>query len=92
MGGWVGLVGALVLTVLGPPVWVKVLGYPAPIFPLDPPTLITLPLAFATCAIVSVLDRGTQGAADRAGYAGQRARMASQTPTGADRPSGAIRA
>ncbi|MDP4026137.1 cation acetate symporter, partial [Methylobacterium sp. NEAU 140] len=57
VGGSVGLVSALVLTILGPPVWLKVLGFAQPIFPLDPPTLITLPLALATCVIVSILDR-----------------------------------
>ncbi|MGY2047738.1 sodium:solute symporter family transporter [Methylobacterium sp. JK268] len=74
-GGWVGLVGALVLTVIGPPIWVKVLGNAAPLFPLDPPTLITLPLTFATCVIVSLLDRSPRGIADRASYAAQSAVM-----------------
>ena len=74
-GGGVGLVGALAFTVLGPPVWVKVLGHAAPIFPLDPPTLVTLPLAFVTCIAVSLLDRSRQGQADRASYARQHERM-----------------
>jgi len=34
-----------------------VLGNAAPIFPLDPPTIVTMPLAFATAWLVSVLDR-----------------------------------
>ena len=77
VGGTVGLVSALVLTVLGPPVWVKVLGNAAPIFPLDPPTLVTLPLAVATCVLVSIMDRSPQGVRDRAGFARQLARLAS---------------
>ena len=77
VGGTVGLVSALVLTVLGPPVWEKVLGNAAPIFPLDPPTLVTLPLALATCVLVSMMDRSPQGARDRAGFARQLARLAS---------------
>ncbi|WP_375464829.1 cation/acetate symporter ActP [uncultured Methylobacterium sp.] len=64
-GGVVGLASALGLTVLGPAVWVKVLGYAAPLFPIDPPTLVTLPLAFATCWAVSHLDRSAQGSSDR---------------------------
>ena len=56
-GGVIGLVGAVALTVLGPPVWVKVLGNAAPIFPLDPPTIVTMPLAFLTAFVVSVMDR-----------------------------------
>ena len=92
VGGWLGLVSAMVLTVLGPPVWVKVLGNAAPLFPLDPPTLITLPLTFITCVVVSLLDRSAQGVADRAGYAGQRARMAGPVTAVAEGPPSAIRA
>jgi cation/acetate symporter len=73
VGGSVGLVSALVLTILGPPIWVKVLGYPEPIFPLDPPTLITLPLALATCILVSLFDRSAQAETDRALFERQRA-------------------
>ena len=65
-GGTVGLVSALGLTVLGPAVWVKVLGHAAPVFSMDPPTLVTLPLAFATCWLASRLDRTRQGELDRA--------------------------
>jgi cation/acetate symporter len=55
LGGSVGIIGSLVLTVLGPAVWVKVLGHAAPIVPLDPPALITVPLAFAACFIGSLM-------------------------------------
>ncbi|WP_264048218.1 cation/acetate symporter ActP [Methylobacterium flocculans] len=64
-GGTVGLLSALGLTLVGPAVWVKVLGNPAPLFSMDPPTLVTLPLAFATCWLVSRLDRSAQAANDR---------------------------
>lgn len=56
-GGVTGLILAVTLTVLGPPVWVKVLGNASPIFPIDPPTIVTMPLAFLTAFLVSVLDR-----------------------------------
>ncbi|ABS66237.1 SSS sodium solute transporter superfamily [Xanthobacter versatilis] len=56
-GGMVGLIAAVTLTILGPPVWVKVLGNAAPIFPIDPPTIVSMPLAFFTAWLVSVLDR-----------------------------------
>lgn len=75
-GGTVGLVSALALTVLGPPVWVKVLGYAEPVFPLDPPTLVTLPLALAVCVVVSLLDRSAQGVKDRAAFARQKEHLA----------------
>lgn len=71
-GGTIGLVSALAWTVLGPPVWVKVLGYAEPIFSLDPPTLVTLPLALVTCVLVSIFDRSPQGVKDRAAFARQK--------------------
>ncbi|WP_267360911.1 MULTISPECIES: cation/acetate symporter ActP [unclassified Methylobacterium] len=71
-GGTVGLLSALGLTVLGPAVWVKVLGHAVPVFPMDPPTLVTLPLAFVTCWAVSLLDRSVQGQHDRAQFAAQQ--------------------
>ncbi len=54
IGGSVGLVSSLLFTVLGPSVWVKVLGHAQPVFPLDPPALVTVPLAFAFCIIASL--------------------------------------
>ncbi len=74
VGGLVGLAAALVLTLLGPAVWVTVLGHAAPVVPLDPPTLVSMPLAFAVCIGVSLLDRSRQAAADRAGYDAQHDR------------------
>lgn len=65
IGGSVGLFAALALTILGPPVWVKVLGFAAPVFPIDPPTIVTMPLAFFACWLASVLDRSAQAASDR---------------------------
>jgi cation/acetate symporter len=80
-GGSVGLAGSIVLTILGPSVWVKVLGNPAPLFTMDPPTLVTMSAAFIICVGVSVLDRSRRAQQDRAGYAEQSLRM-----TGASGP------
>ena len=71
-GGCVGLIGSVALTVLGPAVWVKVLGYGAPVVALDPPTLITMPLAFVVAIGVSLLDRSVQGARDQVDFDLQR--------------------
>ncbi|MGI4940833.1 MAG: sodium:solute symporter family transporter [Janthinobacterium lividum] len=70
-GGIVGLVAAVTLTVLGPAVWVTVLGHAAPAVALDPPTIVSMPLAFATCILVSLLDRSRQAARDRAAFDSQ---------------------
>jgi cation/acetate symporter len=66
VGGTVGLVSAILLTVAGPAVWVHVMGNAKPLFSIDPPTIVTMPLAFMTCWLVSVLDRSKQADADRA--------------------------
>jgi cation/acetate symporter len=60
-------VSAVVLTILGPSIWVSVLGHAAPAFPIDPPALITVPLGFFVCWAVSVLDRSPQIAVASAG-------------------------
>ncbi len=56
-GGVTGLASAVLLTVIGPGIWVKVLGYAAPIFPYDPPAIVTVPLAFAVTIGVSLISR-----------------------------------
>ena len=72
LGGITGLVTSVTLTVLGPAVWVRVLGHATPIVALDPPTLITMPLAFAICIGVSLLDRSAQARRDRMDYDAQQ--------------------
>jgi cation/acetate symporter len=68
-GGLTGLLSAVGLTVLGPSIWVSVLGHPAPAFPIDPPALITVPLAFLVSWGVSVLDRSPRVVSGQAGIA-----------------------
>ncbi|MFO1107207.1 MAG: hypothetical protein U1E34_14010 [Amaricoccus sp.] len=53
-GGFAGLVASAAPIVLGPAVWVKILGYPAPILPSDYPTLVIAPLAFLVAIAVSL--------------------------------------
>ena len=60
-GGISGLVSAVVLTVIGPAIWVKVLGFAAPIFPYDPPAIVTVPLAFFVAWSVSLATRSAHG-------------------------------
>ena len=73
-GGTLGLVAAVVLTMLSPAVWVTILGHPAAIFPYSSPAIVSMPLAFLTIWLVSVLDRSPRAAIDRSGYAAQRIR------------------
>jgi len=72
LGGTLGLVSAVLLTIAGPAVWVHVLGHAKPLFAIDPPTIVSMPLAFAACWLVSMLDRSEQADIDRA-WRGQKA-------------------
>ena len=53
VGGLVGLIASVGMIIASPPVWVKVLGHPTPLFPSDYPALISAPLAFAVIWLVS---------------------------------------
>ena len=86
VGGGVGLLTALVLTILSPAVWVTTLGNAAALFPYSSPAIFSVPLAFVTIWLVSILDRSKRAAIDRAGYADQEVR--SETGIGAYRASG----
>jgi cation/acetate symporter len=44
------------LLIAGPAIWVDILGHSKPLFDSNYPTLIAMPLAFAACWIVSLLD------------------------------------
>lgn len=57
LGGTVGLISSLLFTIMGPAVWVKVLGHSEPFISINPPAIITLPLALATCIIASLLSQ-----------------------------------
>ena len=60
IGGLTGLVSAVTLTFVGPAIWVKVLGHAAPLFPYDPPAIVTIPLAFLVTIGVSLATRQTE--------------------------------
>ncbi len=86
MGGSIGLLTALVLTIFSAAIWVNVLGYEAPVFPYSSPTLFSMPLAFFIIWLVSKTDRSGRAAVDRNGYLEQRIR--SETGLGAAGTSG----
>jgi cation/acetate symporter len=81
VGGMMGLLTAVTLTVLGPAVWVKVLGHAQPIFPYDAPGLFSMTIAFAGCWLFSVLDSSAQARAEQAQFESQMVRA--QTGIGA---------
>jgi cation/acetate symporter len=72
IGGMIGLVTAIVLTILSPTVWVQVLGHAAPVYPYEYPALFSMLAAFAGIYVFSVTDRSARGAWERAAYQNQR--------------------
>jgi len=67
LGGWLGLISAVTLTVLSPGIWVKVLGHPAAIFPYDNPALFSMPLGFLGGWLGSLLAQNTAASRIEAG-------------------------
>ncbi len=84
-GGVVGLVSAVVLTVLSPGIWVTVIGYKTAIFPYGSPALFSMPLAFFVTWLVSVLDHSPESRAVAEQFDAQLVR--SQTGIGASKAS-----
>ncbi|QNO28153.1 cation acetate symporter [Sphingopyxis sp. OPL5] len=74
VGGFVGVLLALVLTILSPAIWVAVLGHADPVFPYSSPTIFSMPAAFLAIWLVSLADKSGRAAVDRAGYPAQRVR------------------
>ena len=81
VGGFLGLVCAVVMVVLSKAVWVTTLGHAAAIFPYDNPTLFSMPLAFLTIFLVSKSDTSKRAQAERAAFDAQFVR--SETGFGA---------
>ena len=68
VGGFVGLIAAVTLTILSANVWEAVLGNPkgsAP-FPYSSPAIFSMTLAFFTIWLVSILDNSEQAKKERA--------------------------
>ncbi len=81
IGGSLGLFTAVLLTVLGPAVWVKVLGHVEPIFPYDAPAIFSMTVAFIGCWLGSITDRSEQARIEAMRYGEQLVR--SETGYGA---------
>ena len=84
IGGFVGVISAVVLTIVSPGIWEAVLGYPkgSAWFPYVSPALFTMPLSFLCCWIFSVTDSSKTAQTEKAAFEAQYVR--SQTGIGAD--------
>lgn len=68
VGALVGLLSSIILIIVGPQVWVSVLGFDKALFPYDYPALFTLPLALLSAWAFSKTDRSERATQDRNNY------------------------
>jgi cation/acetate symporter len=82
IGGSLGLLTAVVLVVIGPIVWVAILGNEKPIFDSKYPALISVTVAFVGIWLFSIFDNSKRAEQDRAAFEAQDIRC--QTGIGAE--------
>jgi cation/acetate symporter len=81
IGGWLGLITAVVLMVLGPTIWVQILGNATPVYPYEYPALFSIAVAFIGIWFFSITDKSHAASEERARFYPQFVR--SQTGLGA---------
>ena len=81
-GGAAGLLTAVLCVILGPIVWVDILGNTKAIFPYKYPALFSMSIAFITIIIISYLDKSTRAKKEIEAFDGQFVRA--QTGVGAE--------
>ncbi|MBX3645523.1 MAG: cation acetate symporter [Rubrivivax sp.] len=88
IGGFLGLISSVVLTVVSPAVWEATLGNPkgSAWFPYTSPALFSMTIGFVGIWLFSVLDGSQRAAQDKAGFLAQQVR--SETGIGAAGASG----
>ncbi|GAA4351934.1 cation acetate symporter [Variovorax defluvii] len=88
IGGFLGLLSSVALTVVSPSVWEATLGHPkgSALFPYTSPALFSMTIAFVGIWLFSLLDRSRQAAQEREAFAAQQVR--SETGLGAAGASG----
>lgn len=88
VGGFLGLISSVGLTVLSPSVWEATMGNPAGSapFPYTSPALFSMAIGFAGIWLFSVLDKSRQAGQERALFPAQQVR--SETGLGAAGASG----
>lgn len=82
IGGSLGLATAIFLVILGPIVWVNILGNAEAIFPYKYPALFSVTVAFVSIWLISLTDNSMRAQEDRDAFEAQDIR--SQTGIGAE--------
>jgi cation/acetate symporter len=88
IGGFMGLISSVALTVVSPSVWEATLGNPkgSALFPYASPALFSMTIGFVGIWLFSILDNSKQAKIDRDGFLAQQVR--SETGIGASGASG----
>ncbi len=88
IGGFMGLISSVALTVVSPSVWEATLGNPkgSAWFPYSSPALFSMAIGFVGIWLFSILDRSANAAKERAAFPAQQVR--SETGYGASGASG----
>ena len=88
IGGFLGLISSVGLTIVSPSVWEATLGHPAgsALFPYTSPALFSMTIGFVGIWIFSLLDRSPRAREERAAFEAQQVR--SETGYGASGASG----
>ena len=88
IGGFLGLVSSVALTIVSPSVWEVTLGNPkgSALFPYTSPALFSMTIGFVGIWLFSILDNSRRAKVDRAGFLAQQVR--SETGIGAAGASG----
>jgi cation/acetate symporter len=82
IGGFIGLITAVTLVIIGPIIWVQILGNEEPIFPYKYPALFSVTAAFVATWFFSVTDKSEQADEEKEAYWAQYVRA--QTGIGAE--------
>ncbi|MCT7406336.1 cation acetate symporter [Aliarcobacter cryaerophilus] len=82
IGGFIGLLTAVILVVLSETVWVKIFGFETYIFPYTQPALFSILAAFIGIWFFSITDKSARAEEDKAGFEAQQIRA--ETGIGAD--------
>ena len=88
IGGFLGLISSVALTVVSPSVWEATLGNPkgSALFPYTSPALFSMTIGFVGIWLFSIMDSSARAKVDRDGFLAQQVR--SETGIGADGASG----
>ena len=85
IGGSLGLATAVILVILGPIVWVDILGFKEALFPYKYPALFSVSVAFVSIILISYFDKSKAAALEIQAFEAQYLRA--QTGIGASTPS-----